>query len=101
MSSTDPHSPAGLKALARLARLELGPAQEAQLGAHLQRILGWVAQLEQVPTEGVSASTPGEPLGADALRADRVGPSLTRADALRNAPAHDPLGFLVPRVVSE
>lgn len=99
--STDPHSPEGLIALARLARLELGPDELAQLGAHLQRILGWVAELEQVPVEGVSASAQGAPLAAEALRADEARPSLSRSEALRNAPACDPLGFLVPRVVSE
>ena len=41
------------------------------------------------------------PVAIASLREDEVRPSRERAEALRNAPARDPLGFVVPRVVSE
>ena len=96
-----PLNPAALAGLANLARLELGAGELAALGTHLERILGWVAELEQIDTEGVDPSQHDSPLGLDALRLDVAKPSLDRDQALRNAPARDPRGFLVPRVVSE
>jgi aspartyl-tRNA(Asn)/glutamyl-tRNA(Gln) amidotransferase subunit C len=96
--ATDPE---GLAALTHLARLELPDAERAALGEHLGRILGWVAELEQVETTGVSPSHHGAPRSTESLRPDEVRPSLERERALLNAPASDPLGFLVPRVVSE
>ena len=99
--STAPLTPAGLASLANLARLELADDERAALGGHLERILGWVAELERIDTEGVSPSQHETPLPLGALREDATGPSLDRDQALENAPARDPLGFLVPRVVSE
>lgn len=92
---------AGLVALTNLARLELPDAERAALGEHLGRILGWVADLEQIETEGVSPNQHDAPRETASLRVDAVRPSLERERALLNAPARDPLGFLVPRVVSE
>lgn len=101
MSDPAPLDEKGLQALTHLARLELPEAERAALGEHLGRILGWVAELDQVETEGVSPSHHGAPRATESLRADEVRPSLARERALLNAPASDPLGFLVPRVVSE
>lgn len=100
MSET-PLDAEGLEALTHLARLELPDAERAALGEHLGRILGWVAELDQVETEGVSPSQHEAPRSSESLRPDAVRPSLPREQALLNAPASDPLGFLVPRVVSE
>lgn len=100
-SPAAPLDPEGLLALTNLARLELPEPERAALGEHLGRILGWVAELDQIETEGVSPSQHDAPRTTESLRPDVVRPSLERERALLNAPARDPLGFLVPRVVSE
>lgn len=87
-----------VRRLARLARLELTDAELATMTGQLSRIVAYVAQLQQVDTEGV------EPL-AHALdvhnifRADEPTPSLAVADALANAPKRSGDFYSVPAVL--
>jgi len=89
-----------VRQVARLARLDLSEAEVAAMAPQLARIL---AHVESVATVDVAGHDPaGIPaVGADALRADVPAPGLTREEALRNAPAHDEVFFLVPRVLGE
>lgn len=97
----DPRTDAGLAHVAKLARLELDPSQREGLRDHMERVLDWVAALEQVDVEGVSANLHDAPWPSERLRPDEVRPSLPREAALRNAPRSDEVGFVLPRVVSE
>jgi aspartyl-tRNA(Asn)/glutamyl-tRNA(Gln) amidotransferase subunit C len=83
--------------IARLARLSPSPEQAVALATDLNRILEYVAQLEQVDTAHVEA-TPSLVRAAQ-LREDALVPSLDRAEALAAAPASHEGGFAVPRVL--
>jgi aspartyl-tRNA(Asn)/glutamyl-tRNA(Gln) amidotransferase subunit C len=84
--------------LARLARLELSPQELATLTDQVGQILAYVAQLQQVNTEGV------EPLAhaldvSNVFRADEPVPSLPVSEALANAPRRQDDFFSVPAVL--
>jgi len=84
--------------VAKLARLEL---TEAELGLYTRQlgdILGYVAQLDQVDVAGVEPLAHGAH-GGNVFRADEVGQSLERGQALGAAPDTDGWHFRVPRVI--
>jgi aspartyl-tRNA(Asn)/glutamyl-tRNA(Gln) amidotransferase subunit C len=81
-----------------LSRLLLSDEELAKMTAQLGRILEYVEQLNELDTEDV------EPLShaldvAEVLRDDRVTDSLSRQDALANAPHSDDECYLVPAVL--
>lgn len=84
--------------LARLARLALDPQELASLGADLERILDYVAQLEALDLTGVPPMVHPLPFEAP-LRADVPAAPLPRETALAAAPQHDDRSFIVPRVL--
>jgi len=84
--------------LAHLARLSFDEAGRQQIRADLQRMIHFVEKLDELDLEGV------EPLmhmtrEVNVLREDIVQGSVSRADALRNAPSHDDQFFKVPKVI--
>ncbi len=84
--------------IARLARLSLSEAELREQREHFRKILDYVAQLDEVDTEGVEPSLQsGERL--EGLRADEVGASLPLEDVLRNAPSASAPFFVVPRII--
>jgi len=92
---------ATLDRIAELAKLDFSdPAARANILQDMERVLAFVAKLEEVDTTSV------EPLifmteGDDVLREDVVYKELTKADALRNMPVKDSDYFKVPRVVDK
>ncbi len=87
-----------IRGLAHLARLEFDPAREGQMATDLNKILDWVAQLEQVDTEGV------QPLvhlshEINVLRDDDARNTVSHQEGLRNAPRKDSDYFRVPKVL--
>jgi aspartyl-tRNA(Asn)/glutamyl-tRNA(Gln) amidotransferase subunit C len=81
--------------IARLARLELTPAELDAMTPQLDAIVEFVRRLDSVDTAGV------EPLAHaldvfDALRDDEPRPSLPVEQALANAPARRGPNFAVP-----
>lgn len=89
-----------IEKVALLARLQLTEAELATMTEQLAQIVGYVDQLAEVNTEGV------EPMAhaievTNVFRADAVTASLTRDEALANAPHHDNRGYLVPAVLGE
>lgn len=89
-----------IEKVALLARLQLTEAELATMTEQLGQIVGYVDQLAEVNTDGV------EPMAhaievTNVFRADAVTPSLTREEALANAPHHDDRGYLVPAVLGE
>lgn len=87
-----------VRRLARLARLELTDAELATMTGQLSRIIEYVAQLQQVDTEGI------EPLAHaldvhNVFRADEPAPSLPVAEILANAPKRSGDFYSVPAVL--
>jgi aspartyl-tRNA(Asn)/glutamyl-tRNA(Gln) amidotransferase subunit C len=87
-----------VRKLALLARLDLSDAEVAAAGPQLDGILGFVAQLSQLDTEGVEPMTTALDV-ANRLRPDHATPGLLREDALAAAPQSDDECFRVPPVL--
>ncbi|MEZ0328339.1 MAG: Asp-tRNA(Asn)/Glu-tRNA(Gln) amidotransferase subunit GatC [Dissulfuribacterales bacterium] len=84
--------------VAHLARLSFS-ADELQLyTGHLNAILEYVAQLQQVDTEGVDPLF--HPLAiSNVFRGDEPVASLPNEAALSNAPQKEEGAFLVPKII--
>ena len=86
-----------VRQVATLARLAVPPGQLAAMAEQLNRILGFVDQLAEVPTDGVEPLAHPLPL-ENVFRDDVPVPSLPVDEALRNAPKRDGDYFGVPAV---
>lgn len=87
-----------VKRVAQLARLALTPEEEKNLGAQLGDILGFIEQLRALDVAGVEPTAHAVPL-VNVTRVDEVRPSLSHAEALRNAPKQAGGLFVVPKIV--
>ena len=94
MSAADFH----IQYVARLARIELTPAEEQKLGVQLNHILGYIEKLKELDVSRVEPTAHAVPLG-NVTRPDELSPGLTSEEALRNAPASANGLFIVPRIV--
>ncbi len=97
---TTPLTKADVERIAELAHLELSDAETEAFTQQLAEILAMAMRLEEVDTTGVPPTT--HVLSRhEALRPDEVRASLTRADALANAPDGTPEEgfFKVPKVL--
>ena len=84
--------------LENLSRLELTPQEREQAKAELGEVIGYMAKLSEIDTEGLPAlSHPFE--AANRFREDDVEPSLPRELALRGAPESDEQCYWVPQTV--
>ncbi len=86
--------------LAQLSRLKFNDEEKKDIRKDLQQMISFVEKLQEVNTEGV------EPLlhmstHINALRDDSVQGSITREEALRNAPDSDGVFFKVPKVIKK
>ena len=90
---------ADVERIAALARLDLTEAETELFTHQLAQILEYAERLQEVDTNAVTATWhPGTT--ASSLRPDVLRPSLTREDALANAPDAAPDGlFRVPKVI--
>lgn len=84
--------------IAHLSRLEIATHEAEAMQADLTKILNWMEQLNEIDTEGV------EPLThmsdeVNVLRKDEASNTLSREEALKNAPEHTESYFTVPKVV--
>jgi aspartyl-tRNA(Asn)/glutamyl-tRNA(Gln) amidotransferase subunit C len=86
--------------VAHLARLRLAEDEAEAMTQALEAILGYVAQLESVDTEGVPATAHVIPL-ATPLREDQPAEVLAPDLAVANAPAPRGTAFTVPRVLDD
>jgi aspartyl-tRNA(Asn)/glutamyl-tRNA(Gln) amidotransferase subunit C len=85
-------------AVANLARLSLNPAEVSYVTEQLDRILGYVAKLNEINTDGVKATSHVQAI-TNVFREDELKDSLPRDDALANAPRQNEEAFIVPRVI--
>lgn len=84
--------------VARLGRLALPEERLGALKDELVAILGHIAQLQAVNTEGLEAMA--HPTGmTNRLREDEPGPTLTTAQVLANAPQVEGDFIAVPKVL--
>ena len=92
-------TPEDVKKVAVLARLEFTENEIAVFTEQLGKIVAFVEQLSQVPTDGIEPMA--HPLDVHSvLRADQLRPGLSREAALSNSPSHDDTCFLVPPVMA-
>ena len=81
--------------VARLARIDLSAEELERVGRQLGGILEHAALVQQLPTEGVEPTSHPLPM-VNAVRPDRVTPSLDRDTALSQAPEAEDGYFRVP-----
>jgi aspartyl-tRNA(Asn)/glutamyl-tRNA(Gln) amidotransferase subunit C len=89
-----------LDKLADLARLYIEPAEREGLKKDLQRMISFVEKLQELDTSGTG------PLlqmsgSVNVLRDDVVQGSVSRSEALKNAPDTDGVFFKVPKVIKK
>jgi aspartyl-tRNA(Asn)/glutamyl-tRNA(Gln) amidotransferase subunit C len=86
--------------LAHLSRLKFDALEKEEIKNDLQKMIAFVEKLNGLDTTGV------EPLlhmtdEVNVLRDDQVEGSITREEALKNAPEHDEQFFKVPKVIKK
>ena len=86
--------------LANLARLSFTEDERKELQQDLERMIEFVEKLKEVDTTGV------EPLlhmtnAVNVLRDDEVKKTITKQEALLNAPITDNNFFIVPKVIKK
>ncbi len=89
-----------IEKLAHLSRLEFDESEKAGIKNDLQQMISFVEKLDELDLEGV------EPLlhmseEINVLRKDEVKGSISREEALKNAPLHDEQFFKVPKVIKK
>jgi aspartyl-tRNA(Asn)/glutamyl-tRNA(Gln) amidotransferase subunit C len=84
--------------IAKLARIEVGDAEQERLAAELSGILDWVEQLDEVDTADVAPMTSVVEMRLKA-RDDEVSDGERQDDILKNAPKSVHGFFVVPKVV--
>lgn len=86
--------------LARLAKLQFSDSEKAEIRSDLQQMIGFVEKLNELNLGGVA------PLlhmseEVNVLREDEVKGSVSREEALSNAPQHTDEFFVVPKVIKK
>ena len=106
MNSADGVTLDDVQYVAQLANLELSAEEEPRMQRDLNAILGHIAQLNEVDTEGVPPMAQVSELlegvlddGGAELRRDALMPSLDRAAVMVEAPETDGRFFKVPKVI--
>ncbi|HQR03634.1 MAG: Asp-tRNA(Asn)/Glu-tRNA(Gln) amidotransferase subunit GatC [Proteobacteria bacterium] len=84
--------------IARLARIELSPAQAESTRDQLNGILGFIEQLQAVNTDGIQPMSHAVDV-VQRLRPDTVTESDRREDFHQVAPETEAGLYLVPRVI--
>jgi aspartyl-tRNA(Asn)/glutamyl-tRNA(Gln) amidotransferase subunit C len=84
--------------VANLARLNLSEEELSTMTGQLDTILSYVAKLDELDTSGVPTTTHAFSIN-NAFRDDEVQQSLSREDALANAPRDNGEAFVVPKII--
>ena len=86
--------------LAKLARIEMTPAELDHMASELEQILGAVKRVQEVATSDIATTT--HPLSmSNVFRDDVLKPRLTNEEALSGAPAKAEERFKVPQILGE
>lgn len=86
--------------LAHLSRLRFNETEKAEIKNDLQKMIGFVEKLNELNLDGV------KPLlhmsdEINVLREDEIKGSVSREEALKNAPEKDEQFFKVPKVIKK
>lgn len=84
--------------LSNLARLEFNAEEKEEIKKDLQRMIHFVEKLGELDTSGVEPLLHMSP-EINVLREDRLQASVSRDQALANAPDTDGTYFKVPKVI--
>ena len=86
--------------VAKLSRLEISESDVELFTSQLEKILGYVAQLEQVDTSGIEPTTSAVEV-VNVVREDDVYTAKIREDLLDQAPQREGSFFRVPKILSD
>jgi aspartyl-tRNA(Asn)/glutamyl-tRNA(Gln) amidotransferase subunit C len=101
MAETAPRiSLADVEHVARLARLELSPAEKERMRAELDGILAYIDKLRALDTRDVPPTSHAVPV-TNVMRDDEERPSLPQEEMLANAPDRHRDLFRVPKIIEE
>jgi aspartyl-tRNA(Asn)/glutamyl-tRNA(Gln) amidotransferase subunit C len=84
--------------IARLARIAITEDEAKRLEKELSGILDWVAQLDEIDTQGIEPMTRVVAMTMQ-QRKDEVTDGNCAEDVLMNAPAVDDHYFVVPKII--
>ena len=87
--------------LEKLSRLQLSDTERENITKDLNNILGMIATLEDLDTEGVKPLRHVIEENSKPWREDVVQQPITKAEALKNAPNHDDDYFKVLKVIDK
>jgi aspartyl-tRNA(Asn)/glutamyl-tRNA(Gln) amidotransferase subunit C len=83
--------------IAKLAELEYSEKEIEKITGQLDKIIRHVAKIGEADTSGVLSSSRANDL-SNVFREDKTRDSLSREEALKNAPLQDNGGFKVPKI---
>jgi aspartyl-tRNA(Asn)/glutamyl-tRNA(Gln) amidotransferase subunit C len=86
--------------VARLARLDLSPADKERMRAQLDSILAYIDKLRGLDTEGVEPTSHAVPM-TNVMREDTARPCFPQSAMLANAPDRSGDFFRVPKIIEE
>ena len=86
--------------LAHLSRLEFNAADKEGIKKDLQRMISFVEKLDELDLADTEPLL-HMPNNVNVLRKDEVKDSVSREEAMKNAPAHDEKFFKVPKVIKK
>ena len=84
--------------LAHLSRLHFNETEKAEIKNDLQRMIAFVDKLNELNLDGKEPHLFMSD-EVNVLREDEIKGSISREDALKNAPLHDEQFFKVPKVI--
>ena len=84
--------------IANLARLEFNSEEKEEIKSDLQQMIEFIDKLNELDTIGVESLLHMSE-NINVLREDEVSGTISREEALRNAPLHDEQFFKVPKVI--
>ncbi len=86
--------------LAKLARLQFTGEEKEELKKDLAQMIGFIDKLNELDTEGIEPLLHMSPR-SNVFREDVVEGSISREEALLNAPEKNEQFFLVPKVIKK
>ena len=86
--------------VAKLSRLEISDSEVELFTSQLEKILGYVAQLEKVDTSNVEPTTRAVEV-VNVVREDSMTSTKVREELLELAPQREGEFFKVPKILSE
>lgn len=84
--------------VARLARLAVSEAEKEQFSGQLDSILGYVEKLKEIDTTGIEPTSHVLEI-SNVMREDSLRPSLSKDEALGNAPDRAGDFYRVPKII--